>query len=126
MGRQQLGDESPVVVGDPGGQLTAGQVLTLALELGRHDEVDAVRLAADMVVDPRQLLVQPVRCERRRTQHAESACVGDSGHHVSAVAEREEREIYTELLTDGWFHPSITKSYQCRTGTFRSRRASAV
>jgi hypothetical protein len=63
-----------------------------------------------MVVDPRQLFVQPVRRERRRPKHPEPACVGDGGHHVSAVAEGEEREIDTELLTNGWLHvTSITK-----------------
>ena len=55
---QQVGDEAAVVLRDPAGELTTRQLLALALELGGHDEVDAVRLAADLVVDPRQLLVQ--------------------------------------------------------------------
>ena len=66
--------------------------------------------AADVVVDPRQLLVQLLRGERRRTEHAEPAGVGHGGDDVAAVTEGEEREIDTELLTDGWLHStSITK-----------------
>ena len=107
---QQVGDETAVVLRDPAGELTPRQVLAFALELRRHDEVDAVGLRADVVVDPRQLLVQLLRRECRRTKHAEPAGVGDGGHHVPAVTEGEEREIDTELLTDGWLHStSITK-----------------
>ena len=98
---QQSGDEAPVVLRDPAGQLTAGQVLTLPLELGRHDEVDPVGLPADMVIDPRQFLVELLRSERGRAKHAESARIGDRGDDVAAVAEGEERKIDTELFTDG-------------------------
>ena len=98
---QQSGDEAPVVLRDPAGQLTVGQVLTLPLELGRHDEVDPVGLPADMVIDPRQFLVELLRSERGRAEHSESARIGHCADDVAAVTEGEKGEIGTELVTDG-------------------------
>ncbi len=81
------------------------EVLALTFELRRHDDVDAVGLAADVLVDPGQLLVQLLGRVGRGAQHAEAAGVGHRGHHVTAVTEGEERKVDTELLTDRGFHP---------------------
>ena len=94
---QQFGDEVAVVVGDAAGQVAARQLLALALELGGHDDVDAVGLAAHLVVDPGQLLVELLGRERGRAEHAEAAGVGHRGDDVAAVAEGEEREVDAEL-----------------------------
>jgi hypothetical protein len=47
---------------------------------------------------------------RGGAQHTEPARIGHGGDDVAAVAEREERELDTELLTNGRLHvTSITK-----------------
>src|SRR3954464_13225744 len=108
---QQFGDEAAVVLRDPAGQFLPRQLLTLALEFRRHDEVDPVGLPTPGVVDPREFLIQLLRRERRRPEHTEPAGVGHGGHHIPAMTEREKREIDTELLTDRGLHlTSITKS----------------
>ena len=96
---QQVVDEIAVGLRDAAGQVGARQLLALALELRRHDQIHPVGLAADRLVDPRQLTVELLGGVRRGAQHAESAGVGDRGHHVAAVAEREEREVDAVLLT---------------------------
>src|SRR4051794_6168318 len=98
MRREHVGNEVAIALRYPACQLVLRQLLALALELGRDNEINAVGLSADMLVDPRQLLVQPLRRERRRAKYSEPACVGDLSHHVPAVAEGEEREIDTKLL----------------------------
>jgi hypothetical protein len=50
--REQVGDETAVVRRDAPRQFARCQLLALALELRRHDEVDAVGLSADVLVDP--------------------------------------------------------------------------
>src|SRR5215217_8820561 len=102
--RKHVCNKVAITLRDAAGQFRSRQLLALAFELGRHDEVDAVGLPADMVVDPRQLLVELLGRKRRRAQHAEPARVGHRRHDVAAMAKREEREIDTELLTDGWLH----------------------
>ena len=96
---QQVVDEIAVGLRDAAGQVGAGQLLALALELRRHDQIDPVGLAADRLVDPRQLTVELLGGVRRGAEHAEPAGVGDRGHHVAAVAEREERKVDAVLLT---------------------------
>ena len=64
------------------GQLRRGQVLALALELGRHDDVHAVGLAVDVRIDPAQLLFELLRCECHPAEHAEPARIGDSYNFV--------------------------------------------
>ena len=110
VGGQQIGDEVAVLLGDPTRQISTRQLFALAFELGGHDEVETVRPAADVVVDPRQLLVQQFRGERGRTEDTEPSGIGHCGDDVTAMTEREKREIDTELLADGWLHAtSITK-----------------
>ena len=103
---EQLGDEAAVAFRDPIGELTARQLLPFALERRRHDDVGAVRLTPDVVVDPGKFLIELFGGVGGRPQHTEAAGVGHRGDDVAAVAEREKREIDTELLTDGGFHTS--------------------
>ena len=65
--------------------------------LGRHHEVDAVRLAVDVLVDPLQLDLELFGREVQRAEHAHAAGPADRGDHVAAVAEREDREFEAEV-----------------------------
>ena len=122
--RQEVGDEAPHLVGNPRGEIRGADLLTLALELRGHNQVETVRLSADLVVDPRQFLVELFRSERRSAEYAESAGVGHRGDHIAAMAEREERKIDAELFTDRGLHPfSITTALRLPTRTCRPRRA---
>jgi hypothetical protein len=58
MADKQFADEGLVGLRDALGQLSAGDVLALALVLGRNDDVDAVRLATDLFVDPGEFVFQ--------------------------------------------------------------------
>src|SRR4051812_20018921 len=66
----------------------------------RHEDVDAVRLALDMVVDPAQLRLERFRRERAAAQHTETTGPADRGDDVAAMAEREEGEVDTDQITD--------------------------
>lgn len=102
---QQLGDEFPVFRRDSVGQLAVGQVLALALEFRRDDDVRTVGPAADVIVDPGEFPVELLGGVRRRAQHAETAGVGDGGDNVAAMAEGEERKVDAELFADAGSHP---------------------
>ena len=106
---QQLGDEVPVVRRNTIGQLRLGQVLALAFELGRHDDVHAVGLAVDVLIDPAQLLFELIRRECHPAEHTEPARIGDRGDHVTTVAEGEQWKVDAVLLTDLRFHEPIMR-----------------
>ena len=73
-------DEADVLLRDLRAQ-ARDQVVGVALrELGRNQQVDAVRPIADPLLDPRQLRVELVRPVRRRREHAETAGPRDLGH----------------------------------------------
>ena len=67
------------------------------LDLGRHDEVDAVGLAVDVLVDPLQLDLELVGREVERAEHAHAAGPAHRGDDVAAVAEREDRELEAQV-----------------------------
>ena len=102
---EQVGDETPVVVGDAIHELGLCQVLALALELGGHDDVHAVGLAVDMLVDPAQLLLELLRRECHTAENPESTRIAHRGDHIAAMAEGEQREVDTVLVTNLRFHP---------------------
>ena len=66
--------------------------------LRRHDDVDAVRLAVDVLVDPVELDLELLGRERERAEHAEPAGLAHRGDDVAAVAEGEDRELDPEHL----------------------------
>ena len=76
----------------------------LGRERGRHHEIDAVRLAVDVLVDPGELHLELVGGEVQGPEHAESAGVGHCRDDVAAVAEREDRELDAEGVTDWCTH----------------------
>ena len=71
----------------------------------RHHHVDAVGLAADVLVDPAELHLELLRggeCER--AEDAEAARAADGRHHVAAVAEGEDRELDAEGVAEAGAH----------------------
>src|SRR5690606_25280502 len=60
---------------------------------GGHDDVHPVRLAVHVVVDPGELLFELFGGEVEGAEHAHSTFFADGGHHVAAVAYREDREV---------------------------------
>jgi hypothetical protein len=72
--------------------------------LGRQQQIDTVRLAAGPLLDPGQLGFQPLRAVCDGAEDAEPTRIGDGGDHVSAVAERTDRELDAEHLGDSGSH----------------------
>ena len=72
--------------------------------LGRQQQVDAVGLAAGLLLDPGQLDLQPLGAVRDRAEDAEAPGVGHRGDHVAAVAEGADRELNAEHLGDSGSH----------------------
>ena len=72
--------------------------------LRRHHDVDAVRLAVDVLVDPVQLDLELVGRERQRAEHAEAARLAHRGDDVAAVAEREDRQVDAEHFARTGLH----------------------
>ena len=70
----------------------------------RHDDVDAVRLPADVLVDPVELDLELIVRVGERAEHAEPARAADGRDDVAAVAEGEDRELDPELLAESEFH----------------------
>ena len=102
---EHLLDELPVPLRDHRRELLGRRLLAARADVvGRHDEVDAVRLAVDVVVDPVQLDLELLGGEREGAEDAEAAGAADRGDDVAAVREREDRELDAELVTDGCAH----------------------
>ena len=77
---------------------------TLAdIRCGHHD-VDAIRLAVAMRVDPVEFDFEALRRIRQRTQHTETASAGHGRNNIAAVRKCKERNIDTELVTDRRTH----------------------
>ena len=86
------------------GQQRAG-VLEAGTDVRRRDhDVDAVRLAVDVLVDPLQLELELLGRERERAEHADATGVRHRGHDIAAVAEREDRELDPEPLAQFVVH----------------------
>src|SRR5438270_12544061 len=75
--------------------------------LHRYENVDAVRTAVDLTVDPRQRRVELVGRIGGRAEHAEPAGVGHRGNDIPAVAERDDRELNPKHLCDTRLHSVI-------------------
>ena len=106
---QQLVDEIAVLGGNAVGQLVEAEVLALALVFGRHDDVHAVGLAVDVLVDPAQFLLELVGPERHPAEHTQPTGVGHRGDDIAAMAEGEQRELDAVGVADRCLHsPSIT------------------
>ena len=86
------------------GQLLGGQVRVHALVLVGDDDVDAVGVVADVLVDPLELDLELLGREADRAQHAETAGLAHRDDDVAAVGEREDRELDAEFVADGSVH----------------------
>ena len=102
---EKIGDELAVLGGDQLLQLGEGPAARLDPDVpGRHEHVDPERAATDLLLDPRQLEIEPFRRQAHRSQHAEPAGPADRGHDVAAVAEGEDRELDPEAVAQRGVH----------------------
>ena len=75
-----------------------------ALVLVRDDDVHAIGVVADVLVDPVQLDLELFGSETDRAEHSEAACLADGDDDVTTVGEGEDRELDIELVADGGVH----------------------
>ena len=106
---EDLVDVVPMVLADHRAQLRADVLdfVDARIAVGgldRHHHVDAVRLAADVFVDPLQLELELVGRERQRAEHTHTTGIRDRGHDVAAVGEGEDRELDPEHLRETVLH----------------------
>ena len=94
---QVLGRQQPIGI-------VLGLALGAVLVGGGHQDVDAVGPAADVIVDPLQFGIDPLRAHARQAQHAQATGLGDLDHHVAAVREREDRRLDAEHLAQAVVH----------------------
>jgi hypothetical protein len=87
-------------------QLVGGQVGVHALVLVGDDDVDAVGVVADVLVDPVEFYLELLGGEADGAEHAESTRLADGDDHVAAVCEGEDRELDAELIAEGGVHAS--------------------
>ena len=99
-------EEPPVLLGDELGEGGGAEPVALLHtgQLLRDEDVNAVGLPADGVVDPPQLDLELLGGERRRPEDPEAPAPGDGGHDVAAVAEGEDGILDAELIADAGAH----------------------
>ena len=90
-----------------GQRLARHAALLDARVLRRHDDVDAVGLVADVLVDPVQLDLELLGREGDGAEHAEPARLAHRGDDVAAVAEGEDRELDAEAVAERGAHVAI-------------------
>jgi len=96
-----------------------GAACDLALFRGKQD-INAIRLVADLLLDPLKLNFELLWRERDRAEDAEAARLADLRDHIAAMAERENRKVDAQLLRDGGFHGASPAD---ATAANRRRRA---
>ena len=99
-----------------------GVHLAHSLVLAGDDDVDAVGMVADVLVDPVELDGQLLGAEAHRAEHAEPARPADSGDDVAAMGESEDRELDSELITDRCVHGGVLRDGRVATQTVGGRR----
>ena len=90
-----------------GEQRIEGDVETAGLGadvLRWQQQVDAVRLVTDLVLDPAELGLEHAGRVPDRPQDAQPSGLRDGGDHVAAMAERQDRELDAEHLGDSRAH----------------------
>ncbi len=98
--RQHLFDPVAVLLADHRLELTFERVgvdTLRQLDLGRHDEVDAVGLAVDVLVDPLQLDFELLGREVQRPEDAHAPGPAHRGDDVATMTEREDREFQAQV-----------------------------
>ena len=102
---EDVGDERDVLGRDEATHgLDRQAALVGALVASGHDQVDAVRAVADLGLDPVEVDLELLGAVRSGAQHAHPPGLGDRGHDVTAVAERQDRHVDAEHLGDGGAH----------------------
>ncbi|SLC86937.1 Uncharacterised protein [Mycobacteroides abscessus subsp. massiliense] len=86
------------------GELLGRHVRVHALVFIGDDDVDAVRVIADVLVDPVQLDLELLRGESDGAQDAEASGLTYRDDNIAAVGEGENRELDAELVADGGVH----------------------
>ena len=89
----------------------------LGRHLGRHDDVDAVRLTVGVLVHPRQCGFELFRVvEPDATEHAQTSRAADRGRDVLGRSESENRVFDAELVGEIRTHQASTLSFADATG----------
>ena len=90
-----------------------------------HHEVDAVRAAVDVLVDPRSSSISSSSgVKYERAEHAHPARLAHRGDDVAAVAEGEDRELDAEPVADGrCMDPTVPGTGSTFPGTRRTVEA---
>ena len=84
---------------------SGGTVAAVHVErLLRHHDVDAVRLAVEVLVHPGELDLELLGAQAHRAQHAEPAGPADRHRDVAAVGEREDRVLDADGVTQSGMH----------------------
>ncbi len=86
------------------GEVFGGHVRVHALVFVRDDDVDAVGVVADVLVDPLELNLELFGGEADRTEHPEAAGLAHGHDDVTTVREREDRELDVEFVADRGVH----------------------
>ena len=95
---EQCGDEGFMFGRDRG---QCASALAFTREAVGDDQIDAIGLAADMRVDPRQFLLKPFGRERSGAEDAHAARFRHRDDDIAAVREGEEGEFDGEHRADG-------------------------
>ena len=93
------------------GELLGGHVGVHALVLVRDDDVDAVGVVADVLVDPVELDLELLGAEADGAEHAEAAGLAHRDDDVAAVGEGEDRELDAELVAEWRAHVRCSVSW---------------
>jgi hypothetical protein len=67
-------------------------------ELRRQQQVDAVGLAVDLLLDPVELHAQGVEGVPRHAEHAETAGLRHGSRHIAAMGEGEDGKLESHVL----------------------------
>ena len=103
--RQQVVDERAVLLGQQLPRLFGVDPALLGADVfGRQQQVDAVGLAAGLLLDPGQLVLQALGAVRDRAENPEAAGIGHRRHHVAAVTEGTDRKLNAEHFGDPGSH----------------------
>ena len=102
---QEVAGECAVLVRNSRFQAFPGDVLLArGGDVLRDQHVEPIGLAIDVIVDPFQLLLDGFGRMRRRSKYAETSGAADRCHHITAMAERQQRKFNSKHVADRRFH----------------------
>ncbi len=113
---QDVVDELAVSIGDQRADVVERvPAVLVAGVLRRNDQVDAVRAVTDLVLDPLQVDLELFGRVGNGTEYAETTRFRHGGNDVTAVAEREDRELDTQHLGGGGLHRNLLNDGRTRS-----------